>query len=586
MKTVIDLFSQKASSALQNFLQIQNLPWAVQVQRTNKPEFGDFQIASCLQLGKYFKKSPLELAEVVAKAIDTLQEVCMVQAVAPGYVNITVTDECLQALVDTFRKNPLCDVILQKRQTMVIDFSSPNIAKPLHVGHIRTTILGDTIQRIFRLLGYHVIADNHLGDWGTQFGKLIVAYRKWVDTKAYEQDPIKELVRLYQLFESENNKELLHNKQQPLDEDNCPTELMNSARQELVKLQQKFPANYRLWEEFVSKSKKEFSKIYQRLDIRFDVELGESFYNDMLSPLVEDLLKREIAIFSQGAVICEIEGESTPLVIRKTDGSFLYGTTDIATILYRVNQWNPARIIYVVASAQNLHLRQVFAVAKKMGFETSLEHVSFGIIRFKDPQTGQFMTGSTRKGNVPWLDELLDEAEERAQRVVRDKNPDLSSQQVVSIAKSVGMGAIKYNILNRDYTLDINFDMETALGLEGNTAPYIQYVYARIHSILNKTNQPEQQIKTVITSPKERLLWWKIMDYPFVLHHITQTLKVHTLCDYLYQLATLFNAFYHEIPVLKANESEKEQRIQLLLTIGQIIREGLYLLGVDCLESM
>ena len=587
MQTIIWQLAQKASLALTQQFSLQDLPLPIQVQRTTKPEFGDFQIASCLSLAKHFSKSPLELANVIANALSSLDIVAAATAVPPGYVNITISDECLSELLAQFQRNPLyIKNAAYENQTIIIDFSSPNIAKPLHVGHIRTSILGDSLQRILKAVGYQVISDNHLGDWGTQFGKLIVAYRKWLHQEAYKENPIKELVRLYQLFVSEEKKQATEVNQGDNNEENRPTELMASARKELLHLQQKDPANYALWEEFVSSSKQEFEKTYKRLGITFDVQLGESFYNDMLPTLVNELLSKNLAIYSQGAVICEIEGESTPLVIRKTDGSYLYGTTDIATTCYRVSTWNPTRMIYVVSSAQSLHLRQVFCIAKRMGINSSMEHVSFGLIRFKDPKTGSFVTGSTREGNVPWLEDILDEAELRARQVVQNKNPNLSLEEAIKIAKVVGIGAVKYNILNRDYVLDINFDIESALSLDGNTAPYIQYAYARIQSILRKVTFSNEPIKVRFTTPKERLLWWKLLDYSFVLQQVSQTSKVHILCDYLYQLATLFNAYYHEVPVLKASHFEQIQRVNLLYAIASNIRHGLTLLGIECLEEM
>jgi arginyl-tRNA synthetase len=321
--------------------------------------------------------------------------------------------------------------------------------------------------------------------------------------------------------------------------------------------------------------------------VKFDVQLGESFYHPRLGSLVEELLQRGIAEPSRGAIICPIEGEPAPLLIRKADGSFLYGTSDVATIEYRQKEWNPSRILYIVGAPQMLHFRQVFAVAKKLGVTSSLEHIVFGSMRFRDA-TGKFVTGSTRLGNVPLLDEFIDEAIARAKGVAQAKNAELAPAELDEVARVVGTGAIKYNDLCRDRQSDINFDFDKALALDGNTAPYIQYAYARLRSIARRAEADGASLASVpeIALPAERVLARRLLDFDIAVEKVAETARPHLLCEYLFELAAAVSTFYNEVPVLKAPEKERAARLLLLDLAARTLRHGLSLLGIEVPERM
>lgn len=586
------------------------IPTELAVQPASRPEFGDLQIAGCLQLGKPLGKKPRDLAQLVAAQLTGHPALAKVEIAGAGYVNLHLADSYIEGQLAALATDPHHGVRQRfAGERVVVDYSSPNVAKPMHIAHIRSTIIGDALARVMRAVGYSVVSDNHLGDWGTQFGKLIVAYRRWLDPVAYAATPIAELVRLYQKFVNEEKREaeaLGIKKPERKAEGAAPvdadadeedaeaaalapdaTPLLKEARAELVKLQSGDPENLKLWREFVSASMREFERTYARLDVKFDVMLGESFYNPRLTSIVEELLEKGIAERSRGAVICTVEGEPAPLLIRKADGSFLYGTTDLATIEHRVKEWNPSRILYVVGAPQMLHFRQVFAVARKMGFGCSLEHLPFGSMRFRDEE-GNWTTGSTRKGNVPLLDEFIDEAIRRARTVAQGKNAELAAGELDEVARVVGIGAVKYNDLARDRQSDINFDLDKALALEGNTAPYIQYAYARMRSIQRRAKEEGATVAQVpkLTLPAERALGRRLLDYGAAVERVAETTRPHSLCEYLFELAGAVSTLYNEVPVLKAPPEERAARLLLLERAASTLRHGLSLLGIEVPERM
>jgi arginyl-tRNA synthetase len=623
MLNLIAELGRAASSALQAATDTpQAVPSELPVQAAARPEFGDLQISACLQLAKGLGKKPRDLAVLVQAALAQHPAVEKVEVAGPGYVNLFLRAAWLAGRVAALSADP--DLGLRRAfagQRVVIDFSSPNVAKSMHIGHIRSTIIGDCLQRVMRAVGYEVVADNHLGDWGTQFGKLIVAYRTWLNQAAYATSPISELERLYQKFVKEEEAQaeamgLKKDKQArrpPGDagEDDEPgadhgeeaapaeqqvTPLLAAARAELARLQAGDEANLALWREFVSVSMAEFERSYRRLGVRFDVQLGESYYNPRLRSLVEELLERGIAEPSRGAVVCHVEGAPAPLLIRKGDGSFLYGTTDLATIEHRVKTWQPARILYVVGMPQSLHFQQVFAVARKMGFTCELEHIPFGSLRFWNAELGKWTTGSTRKGNVSLLEGFLDEAERRAAVVAneasKEKNPDLSEADLREIARVVGLGAVKYNDLSRDRVGDINFDLDTALKLTGNTAPYIQYAYARLRAIARKAEAagvaPWAEAPVILGEEQkdDRALVRRLLDYPAAVEAVARAAKPHLLTEYLYGLAGAVATFYEKAPVLKAEPAVRASRLRLLDVVARTLRHGLDLLGIEVLDRM
>ena len=573
------------------------LPIELPLLPASKPEFGDLQVNACLQLAKPLGQKPRELAQLVEAALKTHPAVAKTEIAGPGYVNVHLTDEFVSGCLHELASDPHHGIEqLHRGKSVVVDYSSPNIAKPMHIGHIRSTIIGAALQRIFAAVGYRVIADNHLGDWGTQFGKLIVAYRTWLDEAAFARDPIGELVRLYQKFVTDEKAQAdalslaRPAKADDDDEDDAVAEvtpLLAAARAELAKLQKGDPENLALWKRFVTVSLAEFDKTYARLGVVFDTVYGESHFHPRLAPLVAELLANGIAEESRGAVICNVDGAPAPLLIRKADGSFLYGTTDLATIEQRVRDYQPERILYVVGTPQQLHFQQVFFVARKMGCRCSLEHISFGSMRFKD-KDGNYTTGSTRKGNVPLLDEYLDLATERAAEVARQKSADLSEAELSEVARVVGIGAIKYSDLSRDRQQDIHFDLDKALALDGNTAPYMQYAYARLRSIARKAQAEGFQTADAVTlvEPAERRLGRRLLDYATVVETTARTARPHHLCEYLFDLAGVVSTFYTELPVLKAEPAVRASRLALLALVAKTLRHGLALLGIEVPERM
>ncbi len=609
--SLLDLIAELGQLAAQALRELHPdaaaIPERLALQPAAKPEFGDLQLAACLQLAKPLGSKPRELAARVQQRLAAHPAVAKAEIAGPGYVNLHLAESFIEASLSRLRQDPRCGVRQQPGgQTVVVDYSSPNIAKPMHIAHIRSTIIGDALARILRAAGFVVIADNHLGDWGTQFGKLIVAYRSWLDRDAYARDPISELVRLYQKFVTEEKRQadaLTAAKEAPRppavdaaadaepeeadDDSAAATPLLLAARAELAKLQKGDPENLALWREFIAVSLAVFDKTYKRLDVHFDCILGESHYHPRLASLVDELLACGIAEPSRGAIICNIEGEPAPLLIRKADGSYLYGTTDIATVEHRVKTWNPSRILYVVGAPQQMHFRQIFAIARKLGITCELEHITFGTMRFRD-ETGKWTTGSTRKGNVPLLDEFIDESIRRARVVAQSKNPELAEADLDEVARVVGIGAIKYNDLSRDRQSDVHFDLDQALALDGNTAPYMQYAYARLRSIARRAEAEGASPAPTLTLsvPAERALARRLLDYSEAVETVVRTARPHHLCQYLYDLAGQVSTFYSEVQVLKAEPAARASRLLLLELVARTLRHGLAALGIEVPERM
>ncbi|MGZ3428153.1 MAG: arginine--tRNA ligase [Polyangia bacterium] len=548
---------------------------AATVARAKKIEFGDVQINAAMQLAKAEKKPPREIAQRIVDAIKDHPAITKTEIAGPGFVNVFVRDAWLAENAG----DALAVRNIAGGQRVVIDYSSPNVAKPLHIAHIRSISIGDAIKRALRAVGYDVVADNHVGDWGTQFGMLIVAYRKWLDATAFAKDPVAELLRLYIKFQQEA-------KAKEDDELEGASPLLQEARAELVKLQRGDAANRALWQTFMDISMKDLDRVYQRLGVEFDVTLGESFYNDRLADTVKLLVDKGIAEESQGALVVFFRkpdggDEMPPALVRKTDGGFNYATTDVAGVLYRIERWSPARIIIVTDERQQLHFRQFFAIARRLGVDCSLEHVWFGLMRLPEG------TISTREGKLIELEALLDEAETRAFAVATEASPDLPESDRRAIARVVGIGAVKYNDLSKDRQTLVTFTWDKALSLTGNSGPYLQYAYARIQSILRKAKaEGAEPGPLVALEASERVLLTKLYDYGAAVEAVAAQTRPHLLCDYLHDLAGAFSTFYAEHQVLKAEPAVRASRLQLVALTARALKDGLGVLGIEVLDRM
>src|SRR5215472_8472001 len=437
------------------------------------PKFGDYQASALIGLAKSRGKVPRQFASEIAAALH-LEECCeQVEVAGAGFLNFRLkTSAVAQALAAAARGEHLFFEKPAQARTVVVDFSSPNVAKPMHVGHIRSTILGESLARVLRLLGHRVVTDNHIGDWGTQFGKLLVGWKRELNPAALKADPIGEMERLYKQINTASESD---------------PGVLEAARQELVKLQRGDEENLRIWKEMIALSEEQFETVYRRLGVTFDEMLGESFYNPRLQALVQELRDRGIARESEGAVVVFFDDipqlKKNPAMVQKSDGAFNYTTTDLATLEHRMQTWHPNEIVYVTGAPQQLHFQQIFAVFQRWHPEAGIKlaHVWFGSILGEDGKPFKTRSGETIK-----LADLLDEAEERALKVVSEKNPDLPEKQRREIARVVGIGAVKYADLLPNRQSDYVFSWDKMLALQGNTAPYLQYAYARIRSIFRK----------------------------------------------------------------------------------------------------
>lgn len=536
--------------------------------------FGDYQTNAAMVAAKALKKNPREVAASILTHLK-VDDLCKAPTVAgAGFINFTVLDNALSDAVNQLGLDERLGVErVPKPKTIIIDFSSPNVAKPMHVGHIRSTILGDSLSRIARHLGHRVITDNHIGDWGTQFGKVIYGWKHFLDKRALEQAPIAELVRLYREVNAL--------------EENDPA-IKERVRHELVKLQQGDAENLEIWKEAVALSWKEFERLYGLLGITFDERLGESFYNDALGPLVERLLSEKIAEVSEGAVCIFFPGspelEEKPCLIRKSDGGFLYATTDLATLEYREDRWKPDAVWYVTGSPQQLHFEQVFASARRMGVTTDLRHIAFGSILGEDRKMMK-----TRSGENVELGGLLAEAIERAQAVVAEKNPDLPKAGQEEVARIIGLGAVKYADLMQHRLTDYVFSWEKMLSFQGNTAPYLQNAYVRIRSIFRKAlaeGIDTEPATVTIADPAERAVALQLLQFGEILHTVLEDQRPNLLCLYLYELADRFHRFYEACPILKSEGSVRSSRLSLAGVTAEVLKTGLSLLGIGVPERM
>ena len=536
------------------------------------PRFGDYQTNAAMLLAKQQRANPRQLAQQIIANLD-IAGLCEPPEIAgAGFINFRVTPAWIQERLAAQAADPMLGVpVATEPQSVVVDFSSPNVAKPMHVGHIRSTILGDTVTRIARFLGHRVIADNHIGDWGTQFGKVIYGWKHWRDEAALRTAPVEELVRLYKEANALSETD--------------PT-VLTECRDELVKLQHGDPENLAIWRQCVSLSWSEFEAMYAILDVHFDEHLGESTYNDRLAPLVQRLLDQGIAQFSEGAVCIFFPDipalAEKPCLVRKGDGGFLYATTDLATIEYRIERWHPDQIWYVVGAPQQLHFDQIFAASARMGIQARLRFIPFGSILGEDRKLMK-----TRSGDSVSLKSLLAEAEERALLLVEQKNPDLPEAEKREVARAVGIGAVKYADLSQSRMTDYVFSWDRMLSFQGNTAPYLQNAYVRVRSIFRKLDTAWAPPATLdLKDPAEFTLAKKLLQFGETVPQVLDDFRPNILANYLFELANTFHAFYEACPVLKAPEPARATRLALCDLTARILHKGLDLMGIRVPEKM
>ncbi|AYV92662.1 arginine--tRNA ligase [Fusobacterium necrophorum subsp. funduliforme ATCC 51357] len=543
----------------------------VEIAPATNEKFGDFQCNFAMMNSKIIGKNPRMIAEEIQKNLVENEVIEKLEIAGPGFINIFLKEAYLSTFIKKIGKEKFDFSFLNRKGDVVIDFSSPNIAKRMHIGHLRSTIIGDSICRIYRYLGYHVIGDNHIGDWGTQFGKLIIGYRKWLDQDAYKKNAIEELERVYVKFSQESEEH---------------PELEEEARLELKKLQDGDEENYNLWKEFIQVSMEEYEKLYSRLDIHFDTFYGESFYHPIMPEVVKELVERGIAKEDDGAKVVFFPEEENlfPCIVQKKDGAFLYATSDIATVKFRLHTYDVNRLIYLTDERQQDHFKQFFRITEMLGWNVEKYHVWFGIMRFAD---GVF---STRKGNVIRLEELLDEGKRRAYEIVQEKNPSLPEEEKQHIAEVVGVGAIKYADLSQNRQSPIIFEWDKILSFEGNTAPYLQYSYARVQSILDKAKnlgkEATEDVVLVLQDKYERSLANYMTIFPSSVLKAAETCKPNLIADYLYDLSKKLNSFYNNCPILNQEEEILKSRAYLAKQAGEVIKQGLNLLGIQTLDRM
>ena len=544
---------------------------AIDITLATNDKFGDFQTNFAMVNSKVLKSNPRAIAENVTTNLVENDLIEKVEIAGPGFINIFLKNQFLGGLVNKVTSDKYDYSFLDTSGDVIIDYSSPNIAKRMHIGHLRSTIIGDSIKRIYNYLGYNTVADNHIGDWGTQFGKLIIGYRNWLDEAAYNENAIEELERVYVKFSNEAADK---------------PELEDQAREELKKLQDGDAENNRLWKEFIEVSLNEYNHLYKRMGITFDTYYGESFYHDIMPGVVAELKEKGIAIESDGAQVVFFDEETklNPCLIQKSDGAFLYATSDIATVKYRKENYDINKLIYVTDERQQDHFRQFFKITDMLEWEVEKTHVWFGIMRFSE---GIF---SSRKGNVIRLEQLLDEGKKRALAVVEEKNPTLSAEEKENIAEVVGIGAIKYADLSQNRQSPVIFEWDKILSFEGNTGPYLQYSYARIQSIIRKGIDSGKVVDENVTvnlgEKAERALALFMTQLPNIAMKSAETCKPNLLTDYLFELAKKFNTFYNACPILNQEDEVLYSRLLLAERTAKILKEGLDLLGINTVDRM
>ena len=633
-------------------------PLLEMIRPSQDASFGDYQANCAMPLGKQLGLPPREVAQRLIDGLN-VDDFCDPPEIAgPGFINLRLKSDWLIAqLVAALSDTRLGVDTTDSPDVVVIDYSSPNVAKPMHVGHIRSTVIGDCLARVLRHLGHQVIGDNHLGDWGTQFGMIIYGYKHFVEDAAYQENPVMELSRLYQrvnrLIEfhaGKRNLPLQDQKVTQLEEQvdtqlsvcrdadekqkkkqekvlrklqsqlaqtrkerdglaeklsqvTTDPELLRVAEehqeigeavlQETVRLHAGDETNLALWNEFLPKCREEIQRVYERLDIHFDVEYGESFYHEQLAQVVDQFLESGLARESEGAICVFLEDWDAPMIIRKKDGAYLYATTDLATIRYRMDTWQPDLMLYVVDHRQSEHFSKLFTAAGSwVESEVEFRHIGFGTVLGRDGRPYR-----TRSGDTVGLENLLDEAVAKAHAVVVDNDqrkpePEMSEEERMQVARVVGHGAIKYADLSHNRTSDYEFDTDKMLALEGNTATYLQYSYARVQSIFRRAEvdarRQSQQVTTFdLGHAAERALALQLLRFSEALEEVLVDFRPNQLTDYLFKLAQMYSVFFEHCPVLKAEtDGLRHSRLALSDLTSRTMQQGLALLGIEVVERM
>ena len=567
---------EKLEQALSAALKTVDVEWPegyeVKVGASSDLRFGDYQSNAAMVLAKRMRTNPRELATKVVDALE-LDDLAECTIAGPGFINFKIKNEAWSRAVSNLSTDERLGVAeASPKQTIVIDFSAPNVAKPMHVGHIRSTIIGESLSRIARFLGHNVIKDNHIGDWGTQFGMIIYGWKTLLNEEDLAKDPVVELLRIYRAV---NNL---------CGEDES---IRETCKQELVKLQAGDEENLKIWERCVELSKQGLQGIYDRLDVSFDYWYGESFYNDRLAPLVDDMIAKGVARESEGAICVFFDDvpklADKPMIVRKADGGFLYATTDLATIDFRVENWNADQILYVVGAPQQLHFQQIFEATRMRGLNPSMHHVAFGSILGEDRKLMK-----TRSGDNVQLVDVLDEAVERAAKAIEEKNPTMPEDEKAKVASIVGLGAVKFAELSQHRMTDYVFNWDRMLALTGDTAPYLQYSCVRVRSIFRKLEEGVtlDRENLQIEADAEVHLARMLVRFGEVVPTLLEDFRPNLLANYLLELARAFHSFFEACPVLKSEGVTQNTRLVLCDVTLQVLEKGLGLLGVAVPERM
>ena len=546
----------------------------------NNPKFGDYQANLAMKLGKQLGKPPRDIAQVIIDHLDAGALIEKAEIAGPGFINLHLSTQALATAAAAMFKAPRLGVpTLASPQTVVVDYSSPNVAKEMHVGHLRSTVIGDAIARVLAFQGHDVIRQNHVGDWGTQFGMLI---EHLIETGQADQADLGDLTQLYKASKKRFDDE---------------PDFAERAKQRVVVLQGGDKTTLALWRKLVEQSQVYFASIYERMGVLLEPSdiRGESFYNDKLPGVIDRLKQDGVLQNSQGAGVVFVEGfqdkdgNPLPMIVQKSDGGYLYATTDLAAIRFRVDELHASRIVYVTDARQSQHFAMAFKAAEGAGWlggKAKLEHVPFGTVLGEDGKPFK-----TRDGDVVRLVDLIDEAESRAITVCKEKNPELTGEQAEHVGKVVGLGALKYADLSSDRIKDYKFSWDRMLALEGNTAPYLINAYVRVHGIFRKGGIDFASFDAghvQVQEPAEKALVLKLMQFGSTVDSVADSLEPHRMCNYLYELASAFHKFFESCPVLKSDvpEDVRQGRLALCKLVALTLRQGMELLGIEVVERM